>query len=431
MHLLIVTQYYWPESFRINDIAQALVTRGHQVTVLTGMPNYPQGVRYPGYGIFKPHQENCHGVNILRIPMIARGKRGHKGLLLNYLSFVVSATALGWWRCRGKYDAILVYAPSPITQVLPAIVLKSLKRIPLIFNVQDLWPESVQAVGALKSPRLQRWLESLVRFIYRRCDWILVPSRAFINNVVKHGASAERVEYWPNMADDASTITKVPASTGELNPEDTVRALKLPTGFRVMFAGNIGEAQDFPTLLSAAEQLRENKEIQFVIVGDGRNRAWAESQVIERGLAQSVHFVGQLPYEQMPSLYAQADLLLVTLKSEPIFALTVPSKVQSYLSSAKPIVAALDGEGAALIVEAQAGKVGPAGDATALAANIRLLGAMSLEQRQQLGDNGRSYFLANYTCAKVVDQLEARLNFLTQSKSVVQTTAYGEKAERE
>lgn len=405
MHLLIVSQYYWPESFRINDIAEELVARGHQVTVLTGMPNYPQGVRYPGYGIFKPHQENHNGVNIHRVPIIARGTRGHKGLLVNYLSYVVSATALSLWRCRDQYDVILVYGLSPITQALPAIWLKFFKRIPLVLNVQDLWPESVQAVGALKSPRLQRWLASLVSFIYRRCDWLLLQSRAFSAKVIQYAADPQRIEYWPNMADDAS-----------LELQDAEVKFSVPAGFRIMFAGNIGEAQDFPTILAAAKILQQTADIHFVIVGDGSKRAWAESQVVEQGLTQSVHFIGKFPYEQMPHLYAQADALLVTLRPEPIFAMTVPSKVQSYLSSGKPIVAALDGEGAAVIQEAQAGAVGPAGDAAALVENIRSLYTMSPENRRQLGLNGCSYFLANYTRAIVVDQLEARLRALIQPK---------------
>ncbi len=432
MHVLIVTQYYWPESFRINDVAEELVARGHQVTVLTGMPNYPQGVRYQGYGIFKPRTESHHDVSIRRVPVIARGNKGRKGLLFNYLSFVVSATVMGSWRCRGKYDALLVYAPSPITQALPAIALKLFKRIPLILNVQDLWPQSVQAVGALKSARLQRWLVGLVRFIYARCDWILVPSRAFTANVIEYGANPEHIEYWPNLADDA-LVSECPANkknsknnadfTGQAVQVSAVQQIipSLPVGFKVMFAGNIGEAQDFPTILAAAEQLKDSETIQFVIVGDGSKRAWAESQVIERGLSGTVHFMGQFPYQQMPQWYAQADILLVTLKSEPIFALTVPSKVQSYLSSAKPIVAALDGEGASVIVAAQSGKVGPAGDASALANNIYSLYSLSHDSRHQLGVNGRQYFLANYTRALVVDQLEARLNCLTQSKVLSQS----------
>jgi colanic acid biosynthesis glycosyl transferase WcaI len=396
--VLIITQYFWPESFRINDLAIGLRERGHEVTVLTGMPNYPSGRLFPGYSLFSPGQETFEGIPVHRVPLIPRGGGQRWRLALNYLSFAFFASLLAPFRCRGPFDLIFAYEPSPITVGLPAIVLKKFKRAPIMFWVQDLWPESLSATGAVRSKLLLYWVAKLVHFIYRRCDRILVQSEGFIPSVTALGADSRRVAYFPNWAEALYR----PVAT----PENAPERKEVPAGFCVMFAGNIGAAQSFETILEAAALLRHHHDIHWVVIGDGHRRAWVEAQIVERGLKEKVHLLGLRPAEVMPRYFALADALLVTLKRDPIFALTIPSKVQSYLACAKPILAALDGEGARVVRESGVGIVCPAEDAKALAESVLRLSRMSPHERAVMGQRGRAYFEAKFEREKLLDRLE-------------------------
>ena len=409
MRVLIVTQYFWPESFRVNDLAVEFKGRGYDVTVLTGMPNYPSGHFFAGYGLFSPSKEEWEDIPVHRVPLIPRGSGQRWRLALNFLSFALSASALGPFRCRGCFDVIFVYEPSPITVGLPAIVLKKLKHAPIIFWVQDLWPESLSATRAVKSKRVLSWVERMVRFIYRRCDLILAQSKGFVPHVVAMGADVARVKYFPNWAENCYRPVTVEADAPERK--------EMPKGFCVMFAGNIGAAQSFETILEAATLLRDRHDIHWLVVGDGHRRTWVEGEIVARGLKENVHLLGSRPAESMPRYFALADVLLVTLKRDPIFGLTIPSKVQSYLACAKPILAALDGEGARVVRESGAGIVCPAEDAKALADSVLRLYHMSPEERDGMGRNGRVYFEANFEREHLLDQLELWMQGLLREKS--------------
>lgn len=398
MKVLIVTQYFWPENFRINDLAEGLVERGHEVTVLTGIPNYPEGKFNPGYGWFKKTREVYKGITILRVPLLARGDGGGIRLALNYFSFALFSSIFSPMICRDKYDLIFVFEPSPITVGLPALVLKKVKSIPILFWVQDLWPESLAATGAVRSPGILRWVEKLVRIIYQGCDKILVTSRGYFSPILALGIDKNKLLYFPQSVEGLYKPVAVDAGAAEYS--------LMPEGFRVLFAGNIGAAQSFETILDAAEGLADHPEIQWVLVGDGRMRSWVESEVQRRNLMRSVHLLGRHPVEAMPRFFALADVLLVTLKKEPIFALTIPGKVQSYLACGKPIVAALDGEGSSLVREALAGLACPAEDAEALAAAVLAMYQMPIAQRQAMGQCGQQYYLENFDREMLISKLE-------------------------
>ena len=368
MNILIISQYFWPENFRINDLALGLVERGNKVTVLTGIPNYPDGRFFPGYGIFKRSREEYGGVRIVRIPVVPRGRGGALRLIINYLSFTANACLLAPFLLRSKFD-IIFFSLSPLTEGIPALVMKKMKQIPVMFWVQDLWPESLSATGLVKSSLVLKTVEKMIRFLYLRCDRILVQSRAFIPVIEKRGGDAKRIAYFPNSAEELYRPVSV--------EPDAPERKNIPEGFCVMFAGNIGTAQDFETILSAAEQLKEYDDIHWVIVGDGRLRPWVEAQIEERGLTKTFHLLGRHPVELMPRFFSIADVMLVTLKKEYIFSLTIPSKVQSYLACAKPIIAAIDGEGARIIKEAGAGIACPAENPYALASAVLKIHRMS------------------------------------------------------
>ena len=398
MHVLIVTQYFWPENFRINDVALGLKEKGHEVTVLTGQPNYPDGRFFPGYGFWSKMEEGYHGVRVLRVPLIPRGNGVTLRLLLNFCSFALSASVFGAWRCRGPYDVILVFEPSPVTVGIPAIVLKKLRGAPILFWVQDLWPESLSATGATESKWILSIVESLVRLIYRQCDRILVQSEAFRTPVERLGVKREDIMYFPNSAEPFYQ----PLSLEREAPEHG----HLPKGFRIMFGGNIGKAQSFETILDAAELLKGRQGIHWIILGDGRMFSWVHDEVRSRGLEHTVHLLGRFPPEAMPRYFALADVLLVTLRKQPIFSMTIPSKVQSYLACGKPIIAALGGEGARVVQEAGAGLVPAPEDARALADAVLTMYQMPEAARCAMGSRGRSYFETHFERTLLLERLD-------------------------
>lgn len=407
MRLLVVSQYFWPENFRISDLVADMVERGHQVTVLTGQPNYPSGRFFPGYSWHRPRTETYQGATIVRVPLVSRGSAGAIRLALNYLSFAAFGALGVWLRLRGKFDAIFVFEVSPITVGIPAIVASRRFKAPILFWVLDLWPESLTAAGGVQSPRVLRAVDRLVRWIYRHCARVLVQSRAFIPEIARHGVPHSKILYFPGWGE--SLFQPLQHANSALLPP-------LPEGFKLLFAGNIGEAQDLPTVLQAAALLREHAHIHWLIAGDGRMAAWAKKEAQRRGLSQ-VHFLGRYPLESMPHFYAAADALLLPLKREPIFALTIPGKLQSYLACARPILAMLDGEGARIVEQAGVGLTCPAGDAEGLAKQVLNLAAMPEPERRAMGLNGRKYYEANFDRTRLFDQLEIWLKDAIRERS--------------
>lgn len=400
MRILIVSQYFWPENFRINDLAQELVQRGHSVTVLTGIPNYPAG------SVFDAYQQNPKafgrygGATVCRVPMLARG-HGAVRLFLNYLSFVVGASIWGPWRLKDQpADVIFVFEPSPVTVGLPAVLLGRIKRAPVVFWALDLWPETLAAIGVVRSPRVLGWIGHLVRFIYERCTLVLGQSSSFLGSIAKYCSDTEKIRYFPSWAEEV------------FNQPNLVPAHEVPVRegvYNILFAGNVGEAQDLPAVLAAAESLRHNASIRWLIVGDGRKSDWLRGEVERRGLQDSFLLLGRFPVERMPSFYAHADALLVSLKKDPVFSMTIPGKVQSYLMAGVPLLGMLDGEGAKVITEAKAGLVCAAGDAGGLAAAVLKMAAMSVDQRRQLGLNGRAFAQKEFGRGLLMDRLETLL----------------------
>jgi glycosyltransferase involved in cell wall biosynthesis len=397
LRILIVSQYFWPEGFRINEIVRTLVEKGVEVDILTAKPNYPEGAFFEGYRGWGTQVGIWSGATVFRVPLFPRGARSAWRLALNYLSFVASGLFFGPWLLRKRqYDVVFAYGLSPILLAIPGIFLARLKRRKLVLWVQDLWPDSLSATGYIRHPRLLRWVERLVRWIYGHSDLILVQSRAFIA-AVSALAPGKTIAYDPNSVDAAFGESPDPRV---ILP--TVPALEI--GFPVVFAGNVGAAQAVDVIVEAAELLKSHSEISFVVFGKGSRWDWMRDQVAVRGLT-NLHLPGRFPVETMPGLMQKAGVLLVTLTNEPIFALTVPNKVQAYMAAGRPILAGLNGEGARIVEEAQAGISVPAEDAQALADAVLKLHGMSSEQRAVMGGNGRNYFKAHFEHDKLVEEL--------------------------
>lgn len=395
MRVLVLSQYYWPESFRINEVVASLRCVGCHITVLTGQPNYPQGDVFDGYraGGFGVQQHEL-GYSIYRVPLVPRGRGGAIGLVANYLSFVLSASVLGPWLLRKQhFDVVFVYAPSPIIQAIPAVWLAFLKRAKLVTWVQDLWPQSLEATGFVRNRRVLDMVAVLVRWIYRHCDLLLVQSEAFIPPV-KAMAGKTPVHYHPNPGELAF------GQAGSLGPP----ALVLEPGFNVVFAGNLGTVQALGTVLDAAELLLPHADVRIVLVGSGSRSEWLQQEVVRRQLG-NVQLAGRFATEAMPAILAQASALLVSLARSPIMSQTVPSKVQAYLAAGKPVIASLDGEGARVLEASGAGISCPAEDATGLAEAVLRLKAIPHAELQRMGEAGQIYYRQHFDPAVLAEKL--------------------------
>lgn len=397
MRILLLSQYYWPENFLINSLVPLLVARGVEVTVLTGKPNYPDGLIFEGYRAGGCQRELHDDTIILRLPIVPRGRRSRLRLACNYLSFIISGILFGRTLVGSrKYDLVFVYALSPLLQVLPAIWLARSRQAPLVVWVQDLWPESMSIAGGIKSVWLQGVVTSIVRFIYSASDRILVQSRAFLPPVRALTDDPAKVHYYPNFY---KKISERPPSQ---------RAFALAKELRnycsVVFAGNLGTAQGLDTIVQAALRLLPYPEIRIVLVGSGSLDDWLMHQKNRYGLT-NLTLAGRFEASDMSVIFAASEALLVSLGPEPLFGLTIPSKVQAYLAAGRPVLAALNGEGSRIILESGAGLCSEAGNSQALAENVLRLAALSPLERKKMGQRGWKYFNKYFTADALADEL--------------------------
>jgi glycosyltransferase involved in cell wall biosynthesis len=403
MKVLIVTQYYWPERFKINDIAQGLCEKGHEVTVLTSIPNYPVGKFFNGYGLLGPYFEKRDGINIVRVPQFPRGNKKGVLLALNYLSFMIIASVLGPLLLLGKkFDRIFIYQLSPVTAAFPAIVMKWVKRAKLYFWVTDLWPESLVAAGVTRSPRILKLVAKFVKFMLDQSDLVLLSSKGFNTNMIKRGIPQDKLVYWPQWGEKLFYETKI--------VEDKLPRNEIPNGFVIMFAGNIGTSQSFDTIVDAAEKLSSHKDIHWVVLGDGLKRSWVEQEVRSRGLDQNFHLLGSKPMESVPFYYSLSSALLVSLKEDPIFSITLPTKVQSYLASGKPIIVSVDGEASNIATENHCGVSCKASCVESLVSGVLELYNKTEDERIIMGNNGKDYFYKNFERELLLNKLESLMN---------------------
>ena len=398
MKILLVTQYFYPENFKSNDIAFELAKRGYDVTVLTGLPNYPKGKIYKGYGIFKKRKETVNGVKIIRTLVIPRGKGGGMMLALNYISWAVIASFRAFFLALNKkFDTVIVHETSPITQGFPALVIKKIQSIPIYFWVLDLWPESLQSAGGINTRYVLDFFTAVTRLMYRKSDKILISSRGFRQSILEKGDFADKLIYFPNWAEDIFS---------NINKSENLSLPELPNGFRIIFAGNIGEAQDFEHVMKAALLLKENKSIKFILIGDGRKKLWVDNFINKNNLNDTVYAIGRFPIETMPYFFSKADVMLLSLKDDYIFSLTAPAKLQAYMAAKKPVVAMINGEARNLIAESGCGLSVPACDSKGLADNILELQAMHPDKLKNMGLSGFNYYKKYFTKDICITNLE-------------------------
>ena len=396
--VLLVTQYFYPEGFKSNDIAFELAKRGYEVDALVSIPNYPKGKYFDGYGIFRRRREVVNGVNVYRAFQIPRGKGGLR-LMLTYISYVISSVmwVLFFFAWKKRYDAIIVHQTSPIFQAIPAVLLKKLRKTPVYTWVLDIWPDAMKSGGGIKSEKLLKLVDKIVVWVYKNSDKILISSKRFVESICPKGDFADKIVYFPNWSDDVLQMPDVVAETS---------LPKLPEGFRIMIAGNLGTAQSLDCVAEAMLHLKDVSEVKWVFVGDGSCKEWLETFIIDNDLQQSAVCVGRFPASYMPYFYKQASAMLVTLRPGfPHLGMVVPARVQSYMSAGRPILGMVGSGGADLIAEADCGYSVPAGDAKALAeliCNQVLTDKVAFEKK---GVNGREFYLANFTKEHCIDNL--------------------------
>jgi len=397
MKILLLTQWYPPEpGVLLQELAQTLQAKSHDVTVLTGFPNYPSGNLYPGYRLRLYQREMLAGVPVIRVPLYLDHSLSSIKRVLNYVSFAFSSSILGFWLAP-RPDVIFVYHP-PLTIGISAWILSRLWGIQFVYQIQDMWPETLSATGMIKSGHLLSMTGRFAQWVYSKAHSILAISPGFKKNLIDKGVSAEKVWVISNwMQNDVSERT---------DPDEKLaQGLGLAGRFNIIFAGNIGEAQGLETVLEAAKLLKGHPEVQFVFVGDGTALPRLEKKAGDQ-LITNVRFLGRFPHDAMPGLYALADVLLVHLNDDPLFRITIPHKILNYMASGKPILAALAGDGADLVTAAGAGISCPPGKQEAMAVAVRDFLRMSAEERKAMGERGLQTIRTRFNREVLIAKIE-------------------------
>lgn len=397
MKILIITEHYWPENFRINDLSKELAKKDIKVDVLTGNPNYPEGKIYKGYNNLKWKNEKYFDINIFRVPIIPRGKGSAFRLFLNYISFIVSASFRLIFM-KKKYDHIFVFESSPITVCLPAIFLKKISRArtPISMWVLDLWPNYFfDTLRMERNAVLGNILDVLCRFIYRNCDNILLQSEAFFDPVYRLVPDHKGLIFFPNWAEEIFERN---------NNKEFIKKTKK----QFLFAGNVGRLQNIEALIEAINKLNSStpgldKILEFVIIGDGSAKRLLESLVTEYKLQEIIKFKGSFPLEDMPNFYKNADFLYLSLLPGETFDKTIPGKLQSYMASGTPIFGLIGGETYKILSSINNKFVISADDASKLPELIKRCINSQNDELQIYSKKLKKYYFENFSRKKAVD----------------------------
>jgi len=392
MKILVVCQHYWPENFRVTEICEALAARGHDVTAVVGLPNYPTGVVPAEYRRFRRRREERNGVHIRRCFEIGR-KNTKIGLAVNYVSYMLSACHRVLWMKR-DFDVIYAYSTSPVLMSLPAAFLRSITRKKLMIYVLDIWPACLSAMNVTEGAPLYAFMKRVSRRIYARADALVYSSRRFQEYLQRvHGLGVPDENYLPQFADGLFNAL----------PEEK-KAYEHSWNF--VFAGNIGKMQAVETLIRAA-RLLQDEPIRWHFLGEGANYEACKALAAELGLGETVTLYGRRPLADMPAFYAMADAMLVSMRDDESVNLTLPGKVQSYMAAGKPVLGSIAGETPDILAEAQCGLCAPPEDPEAFAQTVRAF--IGRRDQAQMGENARKYYLEHFTKQGHMDRLEAML----------------------
>ncbi len=382
IRVLLLTQWFDPEpTFKGMVFARELVRQGFEVEVLTGFPNYPGGKVYPGYRIKLLQREVIDGVQLTRVPLYPNHDQSAIKRVLNYASFAASSLVYGLFMAR-RADVIYAYHP-PLTVGITASLIRLFRRIPVVYDIQDMWPDTLRATGMVNNVRALNVVATVCQWVYRRVDHIVVLSPGFKRLLVQRGVPDAKVDVIYNWADEAALAApqgQLPASFPE------------PEQFRIVFAGNMGKAQALDVVLDAAALLQaRNSRVCFVLLGGGVEVSRLKQRAAELQL-RNVVFLPPVPMAEVGTLLHAADALLVHLRKDPLFEITIPSKTQAYMTVGKPLLMAVDGDAADLVVQSGGGVVAESENAEALAKAAEALAAMAPEALQAMGSKAQRYY---------------------------------------
>ena len=395
MKILVISQYFYPENLRINDLCLGLKNKGHDITVLTGKPNYPKGNFFSGYSFFNKSIEEYKGIKVYRSPIIPRGDASGFKLFLNYISFVFFGT-IKLFFIKKKFDKIFIFAPSPITVGYIGIIASFLFRAKAFLWVHDLWPESVKDAGGVNNKIILYLVNLMTKSIYYFYDNILVQSPSFKDYLINQGVKDSKIIFYPFYAE---SFYKIVEKDSKINSQ-------YGEGLNIVFAGNIGIAQSFDTIIEAVKILTTKlKKFKIIIIGDGRDKKRVLEKISEYSLEDYFKFLGSFPPEDMPAFFASADALLVSLKDTKIFSMTIPGKLQSYLACGRPIIASLNGIGAKIIHDSNSGYTSNAEDSESLANSIINFSKLDSNKREELGKNARDYYEKEFERSRLLTRL--------------------------
>ena len=388
--ILVYTNHYFPENFKINDIVSHFNEQEYSVKVITGVPNYPSGKIFKNYGYFKKTNEIIDNVKVRRLPLVTRGRGSSFRLVLNYLSYFFSVLIYTFYLILSnkKYDIIFVHHTSPIFITISPCLYKTFnKQTKMILWDLDIWPESLEATEVIKNKKVLNSIKRLVETLYNKFDLILVGSDSFVQ-IVKKRVKNIPVVYFPNWAEDIFELALINKSP--------LKTVKQTNNLKIMFAGNIGEAQDVYSILKLIYKCKD-KNIDWVFVGDGRMKNWFERELNLIPISGTINFSGSHPIEKMPFFFKQADIMLLTLKNEDIFSKTVPAKLQAYLASAKPIFGMISGESKRIIMDSGAGWCSDSGDIESAYDNICEILNCNYKELSKKGLKGLRYYNKNFS----------------------------------
>jgi len=405
MRVLILSQYYKPEPIpKPSELAEQLSRNGHSVSVVTGFPSYPMGVLYPGFRLGLVRRETLNGVKVARTFELPYHGKNAIGRVLNYLTFMLTAPLGSFFvpRC----DVMYVWHP-PLTVGVAAWLIARLHRIPFIYDVQDIWPESVVLSGMVRNKFIIRMLSRLERFVYRRADHIFVVTRGARENLLEKGVNPEKISVMPHWIDETQFAHVDPLITQSVR-----QAYGWDHKFVVLFAGNIGMVQGLDVVVRAAALLPRDGGFLISLIGDGTDRRRVQELAKSLDADDRIQFVDRHPASEMPSLMEASDTLLVHLKSGPLSHWVIPTKIFAYLSAGKPILVAMEGAAADLVRDSGAGVIVPPSDAAALAQAICSLRDLPPEERAAMGSRGRDYLVAKHSMQTVLAQYEHKLQIL-------------------
>lgn len=392
MKILVVSQHYYPENFRITDICETLVKMGHQVDVICGLPNYPEGEVLADYKHKKNREQVINGVNIHRCFEIGRGHSKIK-LFLNYYSVCLSMLRKAK-RTKEKYDLVFINQLSPVMQAWAGIAYAKKHKVPCIMYCYDLWPDSLAAGGIGKNNPVFKYFYKVSNKCYKKVDKLLVTSKSFVEYFTDyHHIDKDKIYYLPQFCEDL--YSEVVSNNQKDNNE-----------FNYVFAGNVGKMQSVETIIKAANLIKDDNSIKIHIVGDGSNLENCKKLSEEFGL-DNVVFYGRKPIEEMPKFYAMADAMLVTLSKNDVISKTLPGKVQSYMAAGKPIIAAIDGECKEILTESKCGFVCDSEDYESLS---KLFTEFKTSNIENLKANSLNYFKENFTKDIFFDNLIKIIN---------------------